>query len=164
MVPRRRGPPLRDVRPHVVERPVTRIFSSLALVLLLAGCPKHGPDPVVFEAASRSVTTAADVVGAEGVPATVVGKLEERQLTGVTGAPAGGVAGVGTAIVLEDGTAIWLSEEPPPVDWEWMMGTTVRLQGTLWEHPEGGWAVPKLLDAETPMPADVSILLGPPPG
>lgn len=129
----------------------------LPLILTLAGCPKKTPTPIVFEAASRTVEVAADLAGAAGIPATVVGKLERRH-------PAG-ASGEGTAIVLDDGTEIYLSEVPPPADWEWMLGTTVRIQGVLWEKAEGGWPVPKLLQAETPMPADVSILLGPsPPG
>ena len=126
------------------------------LLVVLTGCPKKEATPVVFEAASRQVETAADLAGANGVPATVVGKLERRQPMGATGE--------GTAIVLDDGTVIFLAETPPPPDWEWMVGTTVRIQGVLWEHPESGWPVPKLLEAETPMPADVSILLGSPPG
>jgi hypothetical protein len=122
----------------------------------LAGCPKNVPTPVVIEPASRPVQSAADVVGAAGVAATVIGKLERMQPEGASGQ--------GTAIVLDDGTAIYLSEEAPPPGWEWMIGTEVRVQGMLWEHPEGGFPAPKLLEAEAPMPADVSIMLETPPG
>jgi hypothetical protein len=95
------------------------------------------------------VQTAADLTGAAGVPATVVGTLERRHPDGATTD--------GTAIVLRDGTAVYVNEAEPPAGWDWMLGTEVRVQGTLWEKAPEGWPVPKLLDADPPMPADVSI-------
>jgi hypothetical protein len=38
-----------------------------------------------------------------------------------------------------------------------MLGQEVRIQGVLWEKAPTGWPVPKLLEAEAPMPADVVI-------
>jgi len=97
----------------------------------------------------RVVQVAADLKGAAGVQATVVGTLERRHPDGQTRD--------GTALVLEDGTAVYVSEGEPPAGWDWMIGTEVRVQGVLWEKPPGGWSVPELRDAESPMPADVSI-------
>lgn len=116
----------------------------------LVGCPKAAPVPVV-EAQARTVAAAADLTGAAGVRATVVGTLERSRPTGVNVD--------GTAIVLRDGTAIYVSEDAPPAGWDWMLGQEVRVQGVLWEHAPSGWPVPKLLEAEPPMPADVVIPL-----
>ncbi|MEZ4235461.1 MAG: hypothetical protein R3F59_04725 [Myxococcota bacterium] len=126
-----------------------------SVVALAAGCPHHGPTAPVIEAASRNVETAADVAGAEGVLATVVGTLERVRPEGV--------AADGTAIVLRDGTPVYVSEGAPPEGWDWMLDSQVRVQGKLWAHAPSGWPVAKLLEAEAPMPADVSILLGAPP-
>lgn len=122
-------------------------------LLALSGCPRSTPAPIVEEA-TRTVEVAADIEGADGVRATVVGTLERRHPEGVSVE--------GTAVVLRDGTAVYVSESAPPEGWEWMLGTMVRIQGTLWEQAPSGWPVSKLLDAEPPMPADVSILLGAP--
>lgn len=100
-------------------------------------------------APSRTVDDASDIVGAEGAPATVVGTLVRRAPPGQTVE--------GTAIVLSDDSAVFVSEGAPPDGWDWMLGTMIRVQGVLWEHPPTGWAVPKLEQAEAPMPADVSI-------
>ncbi|MEQ1571256.1 MAG: hypothetical protein ABMA64_36855 [Myxococcota bacterium] len=119
---------------------------TLLLVSSLFGCPKTPP---VVVAPSRMVETAADVTGAAGVQATVVGVLQRTHPPDQ--------AADGTAIVLRDGTAVYVSEGEPPPGWDWMLGTDVRIQGVLWEKAPEGWAVPKLLDLESPMPADVVI-------
>jgi hypothetical protein len=126
-----------------------------AAPVAVGGCPRAKPAPVI-EAASRNVERAEDVVGAEGVAATVVGTLRRMHPEGVSAD--------GTAIVLRDGTPIYVSEGEPPEGWGWMLDSLVRVQGTLWERAPSGWPVAKLQDAEPPMPADVSILLGVPPG
>ena len=125
-----------------------------ALILLaLAGCPKPAapadPAPPVSESGPRSVDDRADLAGANGVRATIVGTLERRR-------PETAEAD-GTAIVLADGTAIYVTEGAPPDGWDWLLGTRVRVQGTLWERGESGWAVPKLLEPEAPMPADMGM-------
>lgn len=38
---------------------------------------------------------------------------------------------VGTAVVLDDGTAVWLTYEAPPAGWEPLLGKFVRVEGTL---------------------------------
>lgn len=134
-------PPIRDT-----------LFVSL-LALGLPACPKKDPPAPILEEATRTVIRGPDIAGASGIRATVVGTLEKR-------AP-DGIEGEGTAVVLDDGTPIFLSEQPPGETLTWLLGSKVRVQGTLWEKPPSGWPVAKLLDAEPPMPADVSILLTP---
>lgn len=126
----------------------------MVVVAIGAGCPKQTPvaPPVVIEAAAATIETGADVAGAAGRPVTVIGTLARRRPDGASAD--------GTAIVLADDTAVYVSEGEPPAGWAWMVGTRVRVQGTLWAKPETGWPVPTLVDAEVPMPADVSILLG----
>lgn len=134
-------PPLRD----------TLLLPLLAFAL--PACPKKDPPAPILEEATRTVLRGPDVVGAAGIRATVVGTLQKITPDGLEGE--------GTAVVLDDGTPIFLSEAPPTETLTWLLGSKVRVQGTLWEKSPSGWPVAKLLDAEAPMPADVSILLTP---
>ena len=125
-------------------------FRLLALCLATAGCPKGNPTPApAEEVAPRLVEVAADLQGTMGARATVIGLLERR-------AP-DGIASPGTAVVLADGTAVYVSEGDPPAGWDWLIGTRVRVQGRVWARAPEGWAAPKLADFEVPMPADVGM-------
>jgi hypothetical protein len=122
------------------------------LVLALIGCPKPAaPAPAAAPAPSGPlvVDDGADLPGADGVRATVVGTLERRR-------PEGADAD-GTALVLADGTAVYVSEGPPPDGWDWLVGTAIRVQGTVWARAREGWPVPKLTDPDPPLPADVGL-------
>ncbi len=116
--------------------------------LLLVGCPKPPAiETAPIETAPRIVRTGADLAGAQGTRATLYGELARRT-------PQRADATEGTAVVLEDGTAVFVSDGAPPEGWEWLLGTQIQIQGSLWERaPEGG-AVPWLADLEIPMPAD----------
>lgn len=137
-----------------------RTLTLLALWALggwaLAGCPK--PPPPVIAEALRTVDDGGDLTGADGIRAVVVGTLARRRPTGV--------ATDGTALVLADGTEIYVSEGAPPDGWDWLLGSMVRVQGTLWAHAPTGWPVAKLEAPEAPMPADMTMpilsLEGPP--
>lgn len=122
------------------------------LALLLAGCPK--PTPV--EAPVPDADAPPAVIESSGAIAenaerrvTLVGALERRT---ATGAPA-----EGTAVVLDDGGAVWLSEGEPPDTWGWMVGQRVRVQGTLQLATPSGLDVPWLADPDAPMPADATM-------
>lgn len=121
----------------------------MLLAALLAGCPKSAPVPPAPSAEARVVDELTDLAGAAGVRATVTGTLARRR-------PDAADAD-GTAIVLADGTAVYVTEGAPPEGWEWLLGTAIRVQGTLWEEAPDGWPVPKLLAPEAPMPADVGM-------
>jgi hypothetical protein len=119
---------------------------SILAALLLAGCPKSTPpvEPVPDAPSMLVVSTGADVAGADGARATITGTLERRP--------------EGAAVVLDDGTPIWVTDGEPPAGWDWLVGTRVRVQGALWD--EGGRA--SLKDFEPPMPADGGMMLSPP--
>ena len=124
----------------------------IAALLPLTACPAPPVAPAVAEQATepiRQVTSAVDIAGAAGARATVTGTV--RRI-----AP-DGVEGQGTAVVLDDGTAIYVSEGEPPAGWDWLVSTRVRVQGSLWETPAEGWPVPTLANFDSPMPADVAM-------
>lgn len=128
-----------------------RALSVVWLGLLAAGCPKKGPDPVpVVDSTPRTVHAAADLVGANGVRATLTGELA-RHTPAIEG------AAEGTAVLLRDGTAIFVSEGAPPEGWDWLIGTRIQVQGTLWERAPEGWPVPFLTEVDVPMPADAGM-------
>ncbi|HHO51011.1 MAG TPA: hypothetical protein ENK18_09110 [Deltaproteobacteria bacterium] len=129
-----------------------RGLSLVLLGLVATGCPKtQASDPVV-DTTPRRVHAAADLVGASGVRATLSGELVRRTppIEGAT---------EGTAVLLDDGTAIFVSEGEPPEGWDWLIGTKIQIQGTLWEQAPEGWAVPFLLDPDVPMPAEAGMPL-----
>ena len=131
--------------------PLLSAFSLLPGLLFagtLAGCPRSKPAPVV-EARSLQVELASDIVGASGVDATITGTLARHTPEGIPTE--------GTAIVLRDGTAIFVTEGDPPAEWEWMLDMTIRVQGLLWEKSPTGWPVAKLEQYDTPMPAGAMI-------
>jgi hypothetical protein len=127
----------------------------LAMAWCLSGVALASP-PAQVEApaeAPRTVDGADDVAGAQGVRATVLGVLKRHTPPGVEGATEG------TAIVLADGTAVFVAKGPPPDGWAWMIGSKVRVQGQLWSDgsAKGGWAVPWLVEPGPPMPGDMGM-------
>ena len=54
-------------------------------------------------------------------PAAVVGTLERISVR----------KGLGTALVTDDGKAVWISYGAPPTGWEPLLGKYVRVEGTL---------------------------------
>lgn len=54
-------------------------------------------------------------------PAAVVGTLERISVR----------KGLGTALVTDDGKAVWISYGAPPAGWEPLLGKYVRVEGTL---------------------------------
>jgi len=127
----------------------------MLLFTLLAPAPAFAepPDAPPAEAAPegpRTVTKADDVKGAKGVRATVTGTLKAVKHD----------SNDATAIVLDDGTHVFVSQGKPPEGWEWMIDTKIRVQGQLWAEgtgKEGAWKVATLTELDTPMPADVGM-------
>ena len=120
------------------------------LAAATAAPPSPPPPPAAppADAAPRLIQAKADLTDANGVRATVVGTLRRVRGPG-EGAPEG------TAIVLADETAVFVSQGEPPPNWSWMLGSRVRVLGVLWAAgaPEG-WPAPTLVSPEPPMPAD----------
>jgi len=133
--------------------------ASLAVILMSAlALDAHAEPPAatedeVKEEAPRAVQSQADLANAQGVRATLVGVLKRMKPEGIEG------AAEGTAIVLPDGAAVFVSQGAPPDSWAWMVGSKVRVQGRLWssDQSKGGWAVPWLADTEAPMPGDMGM-------
>lgn len=59
-----------------------------------------------------------------GKAPVALGGTVERVSTGKKGA-------LGTAVVLDDGTVVWLTYGPPPEGWEPLLGKFVHVEGTL---------------------------------
>lgn len=57
---------------------------------------------------------------------SISGTLERRSL--------GRKGAIGTALVLDDGTAVWLTSDAPPAGFEPLLGKFVRVDGTLQSH------------------------------
>lgn len=128
-------------------------LSSFVLLGLLAGCPKTPPAapeptpaPAPAPAENLRVEKGADLAGAAGVRAVVTGRLE--------------TVDTGTAIVLSDGVAVFVTNGAPPDGWDWLVGSQVRVQGMVYETAPTGSPVPWLAEPEAPMPADVEMGLG----
>jgi len=125
------------------------------LIALLAPSPAFAEPPVpppteAAPEAPRTVEKADDVKDAKGVRATVTGTLKRVTHEGTEA----------TAIVLTDGTNVFVSQGGPPEGWDWMIDTRIRVQGQLWSEgtgKEGAWAVATLAELDTPMPADVGM-------
>ena len=112
--------------------------------------PPAAPPTDAAPEAPKAVEKAADIEGAKGARATVTGTLKKVTHEGTEA----------TAVVLGDGTNVFVSQGKPPEGWDWMIDTKIRVQGTLWAEgtgKEGAWKVPTLTDLETPMPADVGM-------
>lgn len=75
--------------------------------------------------ASSVVTTNAEVVKQTGKAVTLEGTLERRSMG------KGGSGWNGTALVLDDGTEVWLSYREPPASLEGLVGARLQLPGTL---------------------------------
>ncbi len=129
-----------------------------------AGCPKSTPvEPMVEPPAP--VEAVATVLAPDGPPAIIeagVG-LDAHQLQRVTligtlerRAPGDDVP-EGTAVVLSDGVAVWVSEGEPPEAWGWMVGSLVRIQGTLANQTPAGHPHAWLTDPEAPMPGEATM-------
>ena len=56
-----------------------------------------------------------------GAPAAVIGTLERIAVR----------KGLGTAVVMDDGKAVWISYGAPPLGWAPLLGKYVRVEGTL---------------------------------
>lgn len=54
-------------------------------------------------------------------PAAIIGTLERSSVR----------KGLGTALVTDDGKAVWISYGAPPTGWEPLLGKYVRVEGTL---------------------------------
>ncbi len=112
--------------------------------------PPVAPPTEAAPEAPRTVEKADDVKGAKGVRATVTGTLKRVTHEGTEA----------TAIVLADGTKVFVSQAGPPEGWGWMIDARIRVQGRLWSEgtgKEGAWAVTTLSELDTPMPADVGM-------
>jgi len=107
------------------------------------------PAPVEAPKGPRTVTAKEHLVDAAGVRATVIGTLKRVEREGVEA----------TAVVLEDGTPVFVSQGAPPEGWAWMLDTRIRVQGKLYQDGSatGGWPAPTLTELDTPMPADAGM-------
>jgi hypothetical protein len=128
---------------------LTLLIALFAPVSAFAEPPATPPAEAAPEA-PRTIEKADDVHGAKGARATVTGTLKRVSHEGTEG----------TAIVLADGTNVFVSQGAPPEGWDWMVGTKIRVQGALWAEGTGkggAWSVATLTELDTPMPADVGM-------
>jgi hypothetical protein len=125
-----------------------------SLLLVLAGPAWSQPGspnpPAPVDVAPKQVAKAADLEGLAGQRATLTGTLQRATPPGSTSP--------GTAVVLDDGTAVFVSWGEPPAGWAWMLSTRVRVLGRLFASgAPNGPALPTLSEPETPMPADAGV-------
>ena len=133
---------------------------SIVTCLLLAGCPKKAPpvpsiDPPAADAADwvpAKVTTGDQLAAVDGKRAILEGVLKRA-------VPAEG-SEEGTAILLDDRTLVFVAFGAPPDGWDWLVGSSIRVQGTVHTTPPDSMhtrhTVPVLTEYDTPMPGKMA--------
>lgn len=89
---------------------------ALLVAVLLGG------GPMVEHSGGASIKAALETGGGR---AALTGTLERVTMG------KGGKSWLGTALVLDDGTVVWLSYNTPPKGWEPLLGKFLRVEGTL---------------------------------